>query len=148
MIQAYKLSILYYLLFSILLLTSGALLFEEKLGLSIESIGEYYLGDESSYKAAKTTTGILKSALPHFLGFGIFAMVLLHFLIFSKEKKKKRTRIVVYLVFLSAFFEICSPFLIVYLGEFFAYVKIGSYVLFNALILYVIWLLFKSIQYD
>lgn len=146
MTQAYKYSILYFLAFSLLLLLSGTMLFYEKLGFTQESIYTYYTGGH--YMASKTHTGILKLILPHIFAFGLFSMVILHFLVFTQQRYKKQTKFLVYFTFLSAVLELGSPFLIINYGEFFTFMKIISFVLFELLILYTGYLLLLSIVND
>ena len=148
MTQTYKLAIGYFLIFSLLLMTSGALLFEHKIGFGVETVSAYYLGDEDKFISAKTVGGILKTTLPHIFAFGLFLMVVLHFLVFTKERRKKTTKILIYLIFLSALIEIFSPFGVLFGLEFFAYLKISSFVALELLTLYAIWLLFHSVVYD
>ena len=148
MTQAYKHSLLYFLLFSLLLLVSGTLLFEHKIGFSVASVSSYYLGNEESFTAAKTISGILKIILPHIFAFGLFLMVTLHFLVFTDKRGIKATRVLIYLLFSSAFLEIFSPFFILFGLEVFSYLKIFSFVLLEILTLYGIWLLFHSIVYE
>ncbi len=148
MTQAYKVSILYFLVFALILLLSTLLVFEHKIGFSIQSITTYYVGDTQNYIPAKTYLGILKTTSPHFVAIGLFCMVLLHFLVFSKSKHKQRTKLLVYGVFVSALFEICSPFFILFELEVFAYIKLLSLALLEVLLLYTLWLLFHSIVYE
>lgn len=148
MTQAYKYSILYFLAFSLLLLASGIMLFEEKIGFSILNITEYYLGNEEKFVVAKTSPGILKIVLPHIFAFGLLFMVLLHFLIFTKYRDTQTIKILIYALFTSGFLEIFSPFMIVFGSEFFAYIKIASFIVFQTLVIYISWLLFSSIVND
>lgn len=148
MTKAYKYSILYFLAFSLLLIISGTMLFEHKIGFSPQSVNEYYMGNSQEYIPAKTPSGILKIVLPHIFAFGLFTMVILHFLVFTKERNSFKSRLLIYLTFISAFLEISTPFLIIGGVEFFAYFKIISFVLFESLILYSAWLLFRSIMQD
>jgi len=148
MTQAYKHSLLYFLLFSLLLLVSGTLLFEHKIGFSVASVSSYYLGNEESFTAAKTISGILKIILPHIFAFGLFLMVTLHFLVFTDKRGIKATRVLIYLLFSSAFLEIFSPFFILFGLEVFSYLKIFSFFMLETLTLYGIWLLFHSIVYE
>ncbi|MBU1658801.1 hypothetical protein KKG72_07085 [bacterium] len=146
--KAYKHSILYFLLFSLLLLSSGLMLFEHKIGLNVNSVLDYYLGNQDKYTAAKSMDGVLKIVLPHIFAFGLFSMVILHFLLFTSSRNKAEIKIIVYLTFTSALLEIAAPFFIILGAGFFAYLKIGSFVLFESLIIYISWLLFKSIIHD
>ena len=145
MTKAYKFAISYFLFFSLLLLVSGALLFEQKIGFSIDGILNYYLGNESSFTQPKSAFGVLKTVLPHIFAFGLFAMVIMHFLIFTKERNKAKTKVLIYLTLISALLEIGSPFFIIIGADIFAYIKFISFVLFEALIIYISWLLFYSI---
>lgn len=146
--RAYKLSIIYYLIFSLLLIASAVMLFEYKIGFSYEGVLDYYLGNEDKFIPAKSTSGILKLALPHVFSFGLIAMVLLHFLVFTKLRYKKSTLTLIYMTFFSAFLEIFTPMLIVNGFEFVALLKLLSFFIFLALILYVSWLLLHSIIKD
>lgn len=147
MTQSYKLAIVYFLAFSLLLMLSGFLLFEEKIGLSVEAVTRYYVGDEVRFISAKTFEGVLKIILPHIFAFGLLSMVLLHFLVFTKHKKTKSIQWCMYLLFVSAFCEISSPFFILLGSAHFAYIKVISFVVFEASIIYVAWLLFRSIMH-
>ncbi|MFT7004748.1 MAG: hypothetical protein ACJAWW_002113 [Sulfurimonas sp.] len=143
--EAYKLSIVYFLILSLLLTASAVMLFEHKIGFSYQSVLNYYLGSEKNFIPAKSSSGILKIVLPHIFAFGLLAMVLLHFLVFTKLRYKKHTLTLIYLTFLTALFEIFTPFLILNGLEFFAYIKLLSFFMFLALIIYISWLLFYSI---
>ena len=148
MTKAYKYSIVYFLVFSLLLILSGVLLFEYKIGFSVEQISSYYLGDEDKFINPQTSASILKITTPHIFAFGLFIMVLLHFLIFTKKRSSKTLKAVIYLTFLSAILELLSPFGIINNIEFFAYVKLLSFIIFDLLVLFSSWLLFRSIVYE
>ncbi len=148
MIRAYKLSIIYYLAFSLLLILSAYLLFDYKIGFSYQGVVDYYIGNEDRFLIAKSFSGIIKLILPHIFVFGLFSMVLLHFLVFTKLRYKRSTLILIYLTFLTALGEMLTPFLIINGLEFFAYIKLISFFIFLALILYISWLLFHSIFFD
>jgi hypothetical protein len=146
--EAYKLSILYYLAFSLLLIVSAIMLFEHKIGFSFSGVLEYYTGNEERFIPAQSVAGILKIVLPHIFVFGLFTMVLLHFLVFTNIKYKKNIIILVYTIFAIALLEIFTPFMIIGGFKFFAYVKLFSFFALLALVLYLSWLLFHSIAYD
>ena len=146
--KAYRHAIFYFLLFSLLLLLSGALIFVEKIGWSIHDVIHYYLGDPNSFVVAKSFEGMAKIILPHIFAFGLFAMVLLHFIIFTKKRNTQEFRVLIYLTFLSAFFEIFSSLMIIEGFKLFAYIKLFTFFLFYLLVLYLLFILFKSIIYD
>ncbi len=146
--KAYRYAISYFLLFSILLLLSSAVIFADKIGFSYESVLHYYLGDKATFTSAKTYAGLLKIILPHIFAFGLFAMVVLHFMIFTKKHNTKEIAFIILLTFLSAFLELFSPFLILAGFSFFVYMKIISFFLFQGTLLYILFILFKSIIYN
>ncbi|MGE4397272.1 MAG: hypothetical protein AB7D34_07500 [Sulfurimonas sp.] len=146
--EAYKLSILYYLAFSLLLIVSAVMLFEHKIGFRYSAVLEYYVGNEERFIPAQSAAGILKIVLPHIFVFGLFAMVLLHFLVFTKLRGEKSLLLLIYAAFGVAMLEVFSPFLIINGFEFFAYIKLFSFFALLAIILYISWLLFKSISYE
>jgi len=148
MTKAYKLSIVYYLIFALLLILSALLLFEHKIGFNYQSILDYYLGNENSFIVAKSYNGTLKIILPHIFVFGLFFMVLLHFLVFTKLRYKNSTLTLIYFTFITALLEMFTPFLIISGLEFFAYFKLLSFFIFLALGLYISWLLFYSIIHN
>lgn len=146
--KAYKYSLLYFLLFSFLLLTSSILLFEQKIGFSVGEVLRYYNGNEAQFIPSKSSAGILKIILPHIFGFGIFFMVLLHFLLFTKLRSSKKLKFLIFTTFIVAFLELFSPFLMIAGVTFFASVKLFSFVLLELLMLYLFWLLVKAIVYE
>jgi len=143
--KAYKYSILYFLIFGLLLLTSSVLLFQEKIGFSYSGVLDYYLGNETTFIVAKSEAGLLKIILPHIFGFALFLMVILHFLIFTKINGSKKLRYLIYAAFSIAVFELSSPLFILNGFYFFAYVKLVSFFAFEFLVLYIFYLLFRSI---
>ena len=143
--KQYNYAVLYFLLFSILLLVSSIALFAEKIGFSYNDILHYYLGDEKLYTAPKSSTGILKIILPHIFGFGLFLMVLLHFGLFTKMRRSRKLYLLGIALFLTAFTELFSALFIVMGLTFFVYMKLFSFIVFELLILYTSWLLFRAI---
>lgn len=143
MIKAYKSLILYFIVFSLLLLISSIMIFQHKIGFYVDGVLRYYLGDEELFIPSKNEAGILKIILPHIFAFGLFSMVILHFVLFTKEKNRLKT--LIYLLFVTAFLEIFTPFMIINGFYLFAYLKLISLFLFEVLILYILYILFFSI---
>lgn len=144
--QAYKLSIFYYILFSLLLILSAVMLFEHKIGFSYNSVLDYYIGNEDKFIPAQSAAGILKIVLPHIFVFGLFVMVLLHFLVFTDLKSRRVFLILIYVTFITALLDIFTPFMIISGWSFFAYIKILSFFTFLSLTLFTLWLLFRKIR--
>lgn len=146
MTNAYKISILYYTIFSILLFVSAYMLFEYKIGFTFESIVDYYVGNQERFLPAKSIEGLLKVTLPHIFVFGLLAMVLTHFLIFTNLRFTKKLIVLISALFITIFFEIFAPFMIISGFKYFAYIKLVSFFVFLALLLYICFLLFKTIS--
>jgi len=146
--KAYKYAVLYFLLFSLLLLLSSILLFAEKIGFSQEDIVVYYLGDEERFLIAKSMSGVLKIVLPHIFAFGIFGMVILHFVVFTKSDKSKHMIYFIYGLFTLSLLEIFTPLLMINGFIIFTYFKLISFFLFEFLALLLLWILFRSIVYE
>ena len=139
---------MYFLIFSLLVLISSILLFEEKIGFSIQSVINYYQGDANNFISVKSFNGILKIILPHIFAFALFVMVLLHFGVFTKSKNSSLFYMIIYSSFILGFVEIFTPLFIIQGFVIFAYIKMFTFVLFELLMLYLFWILFKSIVYD
>ena len=146
--RAYHLSLLYFLVFSLLLLISSTAIFALKIGFSFESVLQYYRGNEESFISAKSYSGLLKVILPHIFAFGLFIMVVLHFLVFTKKRDTKELKYLIFISFIGGFLELFSPFGIISGYDFFVYVKIGSFFLFQIALLYALYLLLHSIVFD
>lgn len=146
--QAYKLSILYYIAFSILLIISAIMLFHNNIGFGIDDISQYYIGNEKKFINSKSWHGILKLILPHLFVFGLFSMIILHFLVFTKARYKTSTLILIYTIFFTGLIEMSTPFMVINGYEIFSYLKLVSFISFLGSILFSLWLLFNSIIYD
>jgi len=143
--KAYKVSILYFSFFTLLLLVSGYMIFESKIGFDTLRATNYYLGNDEIFMAVKTNSGILKLILPHIFAFALLSMVALHFLIFTKLRDKTSIRYLVYTILIAQFFEIFSPFLIINISAFFIYIKFISFFIYLIMIPLVLLILFRSI---
>lgn len=143
--NTYKLSIVYFVFFSILLLASALMLFLTKIGFSVESITYYYLGNEEAFIQAKTITGLLKVVYPHSFAMGLLAMVLLHFIYFTYYKKQRIFLQLIFLTYLLIFIEIISPFILVLGIQLFAFIKLISFVLMFIVFFFLFWIILNSI---
>jgi len=142
--QSYRLAVIYFTLFGLLLLMSGAILFVEKLGMSYESISLFYLGSEAQFTQPKSTFGLLETALPHLGAMGLFVFVIGHFLLFTPKKEKARAIVPVVLLFIAALLDIISGFIIIQGWTFFIWIKLVSFFSLQIIGLYLLFLVFKS----
>ena len=142
--QSYRIAITYFTIFGALLFISGAVLFVSKLGISYESVQTFYLGNTSQFIQAKSTYGLLETALPHLGAMGLFVFVTGHFLLFASKKEKQNAIKPVIVLFMVALLDIISGFLIVSGWSFFIWIKIISFMLLQIIGLYLLFIIFKN----
>jgi len=126
--QAYRLSIIYFTLFALLLLTTGATLFFSKIGFSFEAIHNYYAGNEALFMNAKSTYGQLETLVPHLGAMGLFIMVMGHFILFASKKRRKGIVTIFILLFIAALGDIVSGLFIAKNIGLFIGVKLLSFI--------------------
>jgi len=143
--NSYKLAIVYFIIFSGLLLVSAFMIFEHKIGFDAKSISLYYLGDEAKFIQAKTISGLLKVVYPHIFSIGLFAMVLLHFIYFTSFKKHKFFNYFIVGSYTIILLEIFSPFALLLSITIFASIKLISFVMMFLLFIIMFWLILHSI---
>lgn len=141
--RAYRFLVLSFLLFGLLLLLSGAMIFARKIGFGAEAISAYYLGSTAAFTEPKSPVGVLKIILGHLFAFGLFWFVVLHFLRFTRFYERALWLIAA--LFCVSMLELFAPFLILQFGALFAYVKLAALFGYYALMLYAFWLLLRSI---
>ncbi len=143
--NSYKVSIIYFVFFSILLLVSAFMIFATKIGFSPADISSYYLGNEEKFMQAKSFSGLLKVIYPHIFAMALFTMVLLHFVYFTNYKKSKIFQYLIISTYLTILLEIFSPFAILQGATLFAIIKLISMLCMFILFFFIFWLLLKSI---
>lgn len=133
-----KLIIFLFSLFLVAFVLTNFLVFFSKMGISLDSIKDYYLGNPETFSKPKTFEGMFKVIYPHLLSMAVFSIVVAHFVFFTPAKGK---------VFLSASLFLLS-FLDNVLGLFirfvhpnFALIKLLTFLLLQAILLYVSFLL-------
>ncbi len=119
-----KLIILFTVLFFIFLWLTNLLLYLQ-IGFSYESVVEYYLGSEESFRSPKSYLGLLEEAHFHFFSMAIILVTLNHLLLFTNIRNSWKL-VIILASFLSAFGDIAGGWLIRYVSPEFAYLKIIS----------------------
>lgn len=133
--SAYKGVVFYFLPFIWLLLISALALYAQKIGFTPQAVLDYY--------TPKTLGGVLKVNLPHIFVFGLLSMVMLHFVVFTQHQKQ--LKLLNFIIYISGFMELFSPVGIIFGVEFFSYVKLISFFVFNGGFFYISLLLMHSI---
>ena len=142
--QSYRFAIIYFVLFGVLLLVSGALLFLTKMGLSVEGVQSFYLGSAVHFAQPKTPYGLLETALPHLGAMGLFIFVLGHFMLFGTKQEKRQSILPVKLLFVAALVDIGSGFMIIEGWHLFVTLKIIAFLTLQLTAFYLLFLLFRS----
>ncbi len=103
--------------------TMNFFLFVAKMGITPSSVADYYLGNRELFIRKKTVSGLMSVFNPHLVSMAVYLFTVAHFAFFTNLKKKIYWSAV---LFLSAFIDNLSGYLILWGGPFFAYVKIIS----------------------
>ena len=144
MYQSYRLAIVYFTLFSLLLLSSGTVLFVQKLGMSYESVEVFYLGSKEQFCQPKSSFGLLETALPHLGGMGLFIFITGHFLLFSPKKEKVKAFLPVVLMFVAVFVDINSGFMIIQGWTVFIWIKLLAFFTLQIVGFYLLFIVLKN----
>lgn len=133
-----KIIILFTVIFFVFLWLTNLLLYL-KVGLSYESVVEYYRGSEENFRPPKSYLGLLEEAHFHFFSIAIILVTLNHLILFTNIKSFNKLLIIV-VSYLSAFFDIVSGWLIRFVSPGFAYLKISSFLIFQISLLLLIFI--------
>lgn len=129
-----KLVVLLTTVFFVFLWVTNLLLFL-KVGLSYESVVEYYRGSEETFRPPRSYMGLLEEAHFHFFSMAVLLVTLNHLFLFTKRGNGEKL-LVVASSYGSAFLDIIGGWLVRYAAPEFAYLKIASFVVLQASLLY------------
>ena len=129
-----KLVVLLTTVFFVFLWVTNLLLFL-KVGLSYESVVEYYRGSEETFRPPRSYMGLLEEAHFHFFSMAVLLVTLNHLFLFTKRGNGEKLLVVV-ASYGSAFLDIAGGWLVRYAAPEFAYLKIASFVVLQASLLY------------
>ena len=129
-----KLVVLLTTVFFVFLWVTNLLLFL-KVGLSYESVVEYYRGSAETFRPPRSYMGLLEEAHFHFFSMAVLLVTLNHLFLFTKRGNGEKL-LVVASSYGSAFLDIVGGWLVRYAAPEFAYLKIASFVVLQASLLY------------
>ena len=129
-----KLVVLFTTVFFVFLWITNLLLFL-KVGLSYESVVEYYRGSEESFRPPRSYLGLLEEAHFHFFSMAVLLVTLNHLFLFTSRSSVEKL-VVIVASYGSALLDIAGGWLIRYVSAEFAYLKISSFVVLQASLLY------------
>ena len=136
----YNFVIFAFAILTIVFVAANLILTSSKLGFTPQQISIYYLGDEATFIQPKSFAGILETATTHFAVMAIYLITLAHFVFFTEFRWKV---LLVFLIFSSAFTNIISAFSIRFISAEFAYLKILSFWILQASMLYASYLIIR-----
>ncbi|MBI4864340.1 MAG: hypothetical protein HY815_29385 [Candidatus Riflebacteria bacterium] len=120
-----------FLVYTAFLWVTNALLFFAKMSLSYQSVVQYYLGDEQTFRQPRTYQGLLEVAHFHMFAIGMLLMTLSHLLLFVPLDATLRSWLVG-LAFFGALTSEVAGWLVRFAHPVFAYLKIGAFLTLEA----------------
>jgi hypothetical protein len=105
---------------------TSILMFREKLGFSYPGVVRYYVGDPEFFMQPRSFPGLLEVTHFHLFAMGIFFVVFTHLLLFTSWSEAIKRLLILLLAF-SLVGDIASGWLIRYLADGFAWLKLFSF---------------------
>jgi hypothetical protein len=136
-IKAIKFIIIFFSFFTLVFIVFNFFIFYIKLGLTPESIKDYYLGNPERYAKPKTLEGLFKVFYPHLLSMALYSFTVAHLLLFT-ELKKVISLTIGLILFVSSFLDNLSGLFIRFFNESFVYLKMVSFIIFELFSLFAI----------
>jgi len=136
-----RLILLLFLVYTTLLWVTNLLLYFQKMGLTYQSVVDYYLGNEERFTQPRSFQGMVEVAHFHLFAMGMLVMTLTHLLLFIPTSLKLKGSLIL-ATFFSAIGDEAAGWGVRFVHPSFAYAKIGFFVLLQASLLLLIILLF------
>lgn len=134
--------VLFFALSTILFTLVSFFLFAVKVGLTPQSVSEYYLGNPQKFMKPKSLSLLLEAVAPHLLAMSLYVFALVHLAFFTNLRRRILWSV---LLFSCALIENLSTLLIRFLWEGFSYLKIASFLGLCAGMLYLSLVLILSL---
>ena len=126
-----RLIIVCFLLYATALWVTNALLYFNKMGLTYQSVVEYYLGSEARFLQPRSYQGLLEITHFHVFAMGILILTLAHLLLFVPMPPRAKLWLIC-LTFFAGIFDEAAGWLTRFVHPVFAYTKIGAFLLLEA----------------
>lgn len=137
--------IIYFFLFYIALFwITNALLFFNKMGLSVSLIMDYYRGSEERYLQPRSYQGLLEVSHFHLFAMGTLILTLTHLLLFAPISVRLKANLIL-ISFGSAFLDEASSWLVRFVHPYFAYLKLISFLTLQVSLLAVILIVLRAL---
>ena len=142
-----KVILAFFYLYFLLHWFTGILMFRDKLGFSYQGVVRYFLGDPELFMTPRSFIGLLEVTHFHLFAMGLFFVVFTHLLMFSPLKEGIKATLI-WLLGLSLLADIGSSWLTRYVAAPFAWLKLGSFWVFQIVCLILLLGLFTSLFHN
>jgi hypothetical protein len=128
-----RLIIVSFLVYSVALWITNALLYFNKMGLTYQSVVDYYLGSEERFLQPRSFQGLLEITHFHMFAMGILILTLAHLLLFVPFQPRTKLWLIT-LAFVSGVTDEGAGWLVRFVHPGFAYVKIAGFLLLQVML--------------
>jgi len=119
--------ILMFLGYVLLLWVSNALMYFHKMDLSYVSVVEYYLGSEENFTQPKSYQSLLEILHFHLFAMGLLVLTLTHLMLMTQLSVAVKVGLNA-AIYIATILNEAASWLVVFVHPYFAYLKIGSFV--------------------
>jgi magnesium-transporting ATPase (P-type) len=140
-----RLTLIATLIFLATFWVTTAVMYFSKMGLTPQSVVDYYRGSEATYTPPRTFGSMLEVTHGHLPVMAMVALLLTHLFIFSGQSYRIKVWATV-AFFAGAFFSEVASWLVRYVHPGFAWLKIAAFLTLQIAMAYVIWGLFKLLS--
>ncbi len=121
----------FFYLYFLLHWTTGVFMFAEKLGFSYASVVRYYLGDPEMFMNPRSFIGLLEVSHFHLFAMGLFYVIFTHLLLLSPVRESIQ-KVLCRSLALALLGDMAAGWLVRYVAAPFAWLKLGSFCLLQA----------------
>lgn len=121
-----RLIVIFFLVYVAIFWLTNGLLYFNKMGLTYQSVVDYYRGSEEQFLQPRSYQGLLEISHFHLFSMGILMLTLTHLLLFVPMRPSWKA-LLICLSFGSAFLDEASSWLIRFVHPGFAFLKIASF---------------------
>jgi len=118
--------VLMFLGYVLLLWVSNALMYFHKMDLSYVSVVEYYLGSEENFTQPKSYQSLLEILHFHLFAMGLLVLTLTHLMLMTQLSVAVKVGLNA-AIYIATILNEAASWLVVFVHPYFAYLKIGSF---------------------
>ncbi|MEK6692189.1 MAG: hypothetical protein AABY44_02035 [Nitrospirota bacterium] len=140
-----KIILVFTLIYVAILWVTNLLLYIENIGFTYTSVVKYYLGAEEEFKNPVSFRGLLEVTHFHLFAFAMVLLLMNHLTVFTGLSQLIKLSLII-ISFLSGLGDIGAGWLIRFVSPSFAYIKIGSFIVFQVTFLLLIFFSFFALR--